>query len=213
MFHRSSALDFEPPMQAALDSLRRDPVMADLIGRVGDFAMVYRDPQFESLVRSIVSQQISTKVARVFMQRLLARMPDGVITPEAILRMRVSTFRKMGFSAAKTEYIRDLARKTISGELPFETLAAMSDDEVIERLTAVKGIGVWTAHMFLMFALQRPDILPVGDLGVRVAIRKLYNLDALPTPAEMHIIAEKWRPWCSVASWYLWRSLDGTAQL
>ena len=200
-------------MQIALDKLRQDPVMAGIITQVGDFGMTYRDPQFESLVRSIVSQQISTKVARVFMQRLVARMPGGVITPEAILRMRVATMRKMGFSAAKTEYIRDLARKTVSGELAFESLPGMSDEQVIERLTQVKGIGVWTAHMFLMFALQRPDVLPVGDLGVRAAIKKAYGLEALPTPAEMHDIAANWRPWCSVACWYLWRSLDGTAQI
>ncbi len=200
-------------MRQAIERLSEDPVMAGIIGQVGDYGMAYRDPQFESLVRSIVSQQISTKVARVFVQRLVARMPDGKITPEAILRMRVSTFRKMGFSGAKTEYIRDLARQTASGELAFEAMPGMSDDEVIAHLTKVKGIGVWTAHMFLMFALRRPDVLPTGDLGVRAAIRKAYALEELPTPAEMHQIAEKWRPWCSVASWYLWRSLDGTAQI
>ncbi len=187
--------------------------MAEIIAQVGDFGITYRPPLFESLVRSIVSQQISTKVARVFMERLVARMPGGVITPEAILRMRVATMRKMGFSAAKTEYIRDLARMTVSGELDFSSLPAMSDEEVVERLVRVKGIGVWTAHMFLMFALRRPDILPVGDLGVRAAMRKAYGLEALPTPAEMEQIALHWRPWCSVACWYLWRSLDGTAQI
>ena len=187
--------------------------MAAIVARVGDFGMTYRPPLFESLVRSIVSQQISTKVAKVFVQRLVARMPDGIITPQAILRMRVATMRKMGFSGSKTEYIRDLARLTVSGELDFDALPSMSDDEVIERLVRVKGIGVWTAHMFLMFALRRPDVLPVGDLGVRVAIRNAYELEALPTPAQIQEIAENWRPWCSVASWYLWRSLDGTAEI
>ncbi len=200
-------------MKQAIEKLSEDPVMAGIIRNVGDFGMSYRDPRFESLVRSIVSQQISTKVARVFMQRLVARMKDGNITPEAILRLRVTTLRKIGFSAAKTEYIRDLARQTLRGELIFEQLPAMSDDEVITRLTRVKGVGVWTAHMFLMFALQRPDILPTGDLGVRVAIRKAYGFEELPTVAEMHRIAENWRPWCSVACWYLWRSLDGTATI
>jgi len=200
-------------MKPAIKKLRHDPVLAGVIDRVGDFRMDYREPQFESLVRSIISQQISSKVARVFIARLVARMPEGRITPDNILRLRVSTFRKMGFSTAKTQYIRDLARQTAGGELVFETLPRMSDDEVIEHLTRVKGIGVWTAHMFLMFALRRPDVLPTGDLGIRAAIRKEYGLEALPTPAEMHAIAENWRPWCSVACWYLWRSLDGTAAL
>lgn len=200
-------------MQHAIEKLSQDPVLARIIGEIGEFGMTYRAPEFESLVRSIVSQQISTKVARVFMNRLVARMPDGVIAPEAILRMRVATMRKMGFSAAKTEYIRDLARMTVSGDLDFAALPAMSDEAVIERLVRVKGIGVWTAHMFLMFALQRPDVLPTGDLGIRVAIRKAYGLEELPKPAEMEKLAESWRPWCSVACWYLWRSLDGTAQI
>ncbi len=200
-------------MQIALEKLRQDPVMEAIIRQVGDFGMTYREPQFESLVRSIVSQQISTKVARVFMDRLLARMPDGIVTPDAILRMRKTTFRKIGFSAAKTEYIRDLARQTKTGELTFDQFPNLPDEEVVAQLIQVKGIGVWTAHMFLIFALRRPDILPVGDLGVRMAIRKAYGLESLPTPAEMHQIAENWRPWCSVASWYLWRSLDGTAEI
>lgn len=200
-------------MEEALVRLREDPVMAAIIGRIGEYGITYREPVFESLVRSILSQQISTKVARVFVQRLVARMPDGNITPENILRMRVSTFRKMGFSGAKIEYIRDLARHTREGLLDFDSLLNMSDEEVVERLIQVKGIGVWTAHMFLIFALRRHDVLPVGDLGVRAAIRKGYGLEALPTPAEMHELAAKWRPWCSVASWYLWRSLDGTAEI
>jgi DNA-3-methyladenine glycosylase II len=200
-------------MQEAIDKLRNDPVLASIIDQVGAFNMTYRIPHFEALVRSITSQQISSKVARVFMERLLARMPDGKITPEAILHMRPSTMRKLGFSAAKTEYIRDLARKTASGEVPFERFPEMSDADIIEALTSVKGIGVWTAHMFLMFALQRPDVLPVGDLGIRAAIRKLYGFEALPTPAEMHTVAENWRPWCSVACWYLWRSMDGVAEV
>ena len=187
--------------------------MASLIDQVGEFSMGYRDPDFGSLVRSILSQQISSKVAKVFIQRLISRMPGGAITPEAILRMRPTTFRKLGFSAAKTNYIRDLARMTRSGDLVFEELAHLEDDEIVARLTQVKGIGVWTAHMFLMFGLRRPDVLPTGDLGIRVAMQRAYGLETLPKPADMHRIAENWRPWCSVACWYLWRSLDGTAQL
>ena len=152
-------------MQIAIEKLSEDPVMAGIIARVGDFGMVYREPHFESLVRSIVSQQISTKVARVFMERLVARMPDGIITPEAILRMRATTLRKMGFSGAKTEYIRDLARPIrFKGIFLSMNPSLLDDEEVIARLTQVKGIGVWTAHMFLIFALRRPDVLPTGDL-------------------------------------------------
>jgi DNA-3-methyladenine glycosylase II len=116
-------------------------------------------------------------------------------------------------SKQKTEYIRDLARKTVRGKVRFETLGELADHEVIEHLTQVKGIGVWTAHMFLMFALRRPDILPVGDLGVRSAIRKVYGMEELPHPKQVEELAVSWRPYCSVASWYLWRSLDGPAEL
>ena len=200
-------------MQPAIEQLRRDPVLASIIDQVGEFSMGYRDPDFGSLVRSILSQQISSKVAKVFIYRLVSRMPEGIITPEGVLRLRLPTFRKMGFSGAKTAYIRDLARLTKSGELMFEHLPTLSDDEIIARLIQVKGIGVWTAHMFLMFGLRRPDVLPVGDLGIRMAIQRAYKLEELPKAADMQRIAENWRPWCSVACWYLWRSLDGTAQL
>ena len=121
--------------------------------------------------------------------------------------------RKAGLSKQKTAYIRDLARKTARGDLKFETLAEMADHEVIEHLTQVKGIGVWTAHMFLLFALQRPDVLPTGDLGIRMAIRKAYGLDELPHPKHIEEIAVRWRPYCSVATWYLWRSLEGQADI
>jgi DNA-3-methyladenine glycosylase II len=121
--------------------------------------------------------------------------------------------RKLGLSTQKTAYIRDLARHTRDRRLAFEDLTRLSDAEVIERVTQVKGIGVWTAHMFLIFALRRHDVLPTGDLGVRNAIRRAYGLPALPSPAEMEKLAERWRPYCSVASWYLWRSLESDANL
>ena len=195
-------------MQQALEQLRRDPVLASIIDQVGEFSMGYRDPDFGSLVRSILSQQISSKVARVFIQRLVDRMPDGVITPEAILRMRLATFRKLGFSAAKTAYIRDLARLTKNRELIFELLPAMTDEEIVAHLTKVKGIGVWTAHMFLMFGLRRPDVLPTGDLAIRAAFKRLYNKRRDPSPEILIRHAKRWQPYRSVASWYLWRSLD-----
>ena len=143
----------------------------------------------------------------------LAQAAGTPLTPERILKLRPARMRSLGLSAAKTEYIRDLARHTRDGRLVFEELGGLGDGEVIERLTRVKGIGTWTAHMFLMFALARPDVLPVGDLGIRNAIRKAYGLSELPGPAEIETMAGRWRPWCSVASWYLWRSLEGDANL
>jgi DNA-3-methyladenine glycosylase II len=121
--------------------------------------------------------------------------------------------RVVGLSAQKTAYIRDLARHTRDRRVVFEELHQLGDEEVIERLTTVKGIGEWTAHMFLIFALRRQDILPTGDLGIRAAIRKAYGLAELPKPPEMQKIAERWRPYCTVASWYLWRSLEPNADL
>jgi DNA-3-methyladenine glycosylase II len=121
--------------------------------------------------------------------------------------------RTLGLSTQKTAYIRDLARHTRDRRLVFEELLDLPDSAVIERVTQVKGIGVWTAHMFLIFALRRHDILPTGDLGIRNAIRRAYALPELPTPAEIEIMAASWRPYCSVASWYLWRSLEGDASL
>jgi DNA-3-methyladenine glycosylase II len=200
-------------MQKALTHLKRDPVMRTIIEQVGSFTMEFREPTFATLVRSIVYQQLSGKVASVILQRLINAVPQGQLTPQNILRLRPDRMRKLGLSRAKTEYIRDLARLTAKGEVVFETLLTLEDAAVIEHLTRVKGIGVWTAHMFLMFALQRPNVLPVGDLGVRTAIRKAYQLEALPTVKEIEELAASWHPYCSVAAWYLWRSLDGKAQI
>jgi DNA-3-methyladenine glycosylase II len=200
-------------MRKAIQHLRRsDPVLGAIIEQVGPYAIAYREPGFETLVRSIVYQQLSGKVAKVILDRLLVAA-GGSLTPEAILKLRPARMRKLGLSTAKTEYIRDLARKTVEGHVTFENLPELSDAEVIEHLTQVKGIGVWTAHMFLMFALRRHDVLPTGDLGVRNAIRKAYGLEEMPKPADIELLAVKWRPYCSVASWYLWRSLDGIAAL
>jgi DNA-3-methyladenine glycosylase II len=200
-------------MKQAIDHLRlSDPVLGSIIERVGPYAIQYREPVFESLVRSIVYQQLSGRVASVIFARLSAAVRNQ-ITPDNILKLRPARMRSLGLSAAKTTYIRDLARHTRDRKVVFEGLEILSDDGVIEQLTQVKGIGTWTAHMFLIFALRRPDILPVGDLGIRSAMRKAYGLKDLPARAEMESIAERWRPYCSVASWYLWRSLDGPAEL
>jgi DNA-3-methyladenine glycosylase II len=158
-----------------------------------------------------VFQQLSGKVARVIYGRLAAALPDGLVTPDGILKLRTDKMRRLGLSRQKTEYIRDLARQTVKGKIVFESLPQLADEEVIERLTAVKGIGVWTAHMFLIFALRRNNVLPTGDLGVRSAIRRVYGLADLPKPQEIEELARGWHPYCTVAAWYLWRSLDGQA--
>jgi DNA-3-methyladenine glycosylase II len=200
-------------MKQAIEHLRAsDPVLSEIIDRVGDYRIQFRDPNFETLVRSIVYQQLSGKVASVIFGRLV-QAAGGKLTPEHILKLRPSRMRSLGLSTQKTAYIRDLARHARDGRLVFEELPALSDAAAIERLTQVKGIGDWTAHMFLMFALRRTDVLPVGDLGVRAAIRRAYGLPELPSPAEIEKMAIRWRPFCTVASWYLWRSLEGDAKL
>jgi DNA-3-methyladenine glycosylase II len=200
-------------MQDAIHHLRRnDPILSAIIERVGEYQIRFREPNFESLVKAIVFQQLSGKVANVIYDRLLAGVKRQM-TPEEVLKLRPARMRKLGLSKQKTEYIRDLARHARDRRLAFEELVSLPDAEVIERLTQVKGIGVWTVHMFLIFALRRNDVLPTGDLGIRNAIRKAYGLEALPTPAEMENMAAKWRPYCSVASWYLWRSLEPDANL
>ena len=200
-------------MKEAIEHLRRsDTVLAGIIERVGDYAIQFRDPDFETLVKSIVYQQLSGRVASVIFGRLTTAA-GGRLTPQNVLKLRPARMRTLGLSTQKTNYIRDLARHTRNGVLLFEELPGVADDEVIRRLTQVKGIGVWTAHMFLIFALQRPDVLPTGDLGIRNAMRKAYGLAELPSPAEMEEMAKRWRPYCSVASWYLWRSLEGDANL
>src|ERR1043166_4061233 len=200
-------------MKEAIQHLRQsDPILSEIIDRVGEYRIEFRDPDFETLVKSIVYQQLSGRVASVIFERL-RRAVKGSVTPQSILKLRPSRMRTLGLSGQKTAYIRDLARHTRDGRLIFEELQTLADAAVIERLTQVKGIGVWTAHMFLIFALRRADVLPTGDLGIRNAMKKAYSLEKLPSPEEMEAIAAKWRPYCSVASWYLWRSLEPNANL
>jgi DNA-3-methyladenine glycosylase II len=198
-------------MRKITNHLRKDPVLGAIVERVGPYSIQFHDATFAALVASIVSQQLSTKVARVIFGRLLAAMPEGPLTPENILKLRPAKMRKLGLSTRKVEYIRDIARHTRDGSLDFDALHHMDDVAVVQCLTQIKGIGVWTAHMFLMFSLRRPNVLAVGDLGIRSAIRKAYQLDHLPTAPEIETIAASWHPYCSAACWYLWRSLNGPA--
>ena len=204
-------------MRAALKHLKKDPVLAGILKQVGPCTIQYRDPTFETLVRSIVYQQLSGRVASVIFGRLLEAVrssgDDEELTPAGIMKLRIPRMRKLGLSGQKTLYIRELAKHTRKGNIVFESLANLPDADVIAHLTQVKGIGVWTAQMFLMFALRREDVLPVADLGIRSAMKKAWNLPALPKPPEMERLAASWQPWRSIACWYLWRYLDGPAAL
>lgn len=195
-------------MKKAVDHLKAsDPVLASIIERVGACQIGYREPTFEALARSIVFQQLSTKAARTIYGRL-EQAAGGRITPEAIQNLSLGEMRRAGLSKQKIGYIRDLAEHALNGKVDFGRLPGMTDDEVIIALTDIKGIGVWTAHMFLIFALRRPNVLAVGDLGVRSAIKRHYRKRALPTPAHIEKLASNWHPYCSIACWYLWRSLE-----
>jgi len=164
---------------------------------------------YGALVRSIAGQQLSVLAARAIWRRLTERFDGRTPTPEEILADDPEELRAAaGFSRAKVAYLRSLAEHVLEGELELDRLAELPDEEVIRELTAVKGIGEWTAHMFLMFTLHRPDVLPTGDLGVRNAIMRAYGLETAPKPAEMQAIAEAWRPYRTRACLYLWRSLD-----
>lgn len=185
--------------------------MAALIECVGPCQLTFTPPTFESLARSIVYQQISIRAARSIHLRLLAACAqEGVLQPEAVSACSPQKLRDCGLSAQKAAYLRDLAQHVVEARLEFERLPGLSDEEVIATLTQVKGIGVWTAQMFLIFSLQRPNVLPVSDLGIRNAVKQLYRLREAPTPAEIEKRGRKWRPYASVASWYLWRSLEPT---
>lgn len=186
---------------------KNDPVLARIIERVGPCRIDYREPEFATLARAIVFQQLNGKAATAIFERAVRATGGSRLTPQALLKTPSAKLRAAGLSLRKIEYLRDLAEKTLSRVIRFKQLAAMSDEDVIVALTQVKGIGVWSAHMFLLFALRRPNILAVGDYGVRAAAKKAYGLAALPNPTEMQRLAERWRPYCSVACWYLWQSL------
>jgi len=191
--------------------MRRDPVLAAIIkhhGPCGLGATRDRFDHFAMLVRAIVFQQLSTKAATTIHGRLLAILPAGTLTPEALVALSDAQLRAAGISRQKAGYLRDLSQKVGGGTVPLDAVDALEDEEVIAALTQVKGIGRWTAEMFLIFRLQRPDVLPLSDLGIVNAIQKAYGLRKKPTADRMRRIGEAWRPYRSIASWYLWRSLD-----
>ena len=189
--------------------LRRvDPILREVIDRVGPCTLKPHRNRFEMLVWSIVSQQISSKAARSIKDRLLAHVAPQRIVPAVLAGVSDPELRQLGISPQKLRAIRDLTERALRKEPCLASLHRYDDAEVIERLVEVRGIGVWTAQMFLMFSLGRPDVLPWGDLGIRTAIQRLYDLPALPDRGECERVAVAWRPHATLASWSCWRSLE-----
>jgi DNA-3-methyladenine glycosylase II len=191
---------------------RRDPVIRDLMRRFGEcgLARAQRTDPFRALLHAIIAQQLSTKAAATIEGRFAALF-EGRPTAAAIAAMPDARLRAVGISPQKLGYIRDLCARTLDGSLALDALNALPDEEVIAALTSVKGIGRWTAEMFLMFRLHRPDVLPIGDLGIVKAVQRAYKLRLAPTPVRLTRLGENWRPYRSVACWYLWASLDNKA--
>ncbi|HEV8236627.1 MAG TPA: DNA-3-methyladenine glycosylase [Gemmatimonadaceae bacterium] len=192
-----------------------DPVLASVIDRVGPCRLEQRreGTHFDALVRSIVYQQLSGKAASTILGRVHGLFGDRSPTPSELLATPDETLRTAGLSRQKLSYLKDLATKVESGVVPLaaDTIDHLADDEIIDRLVQVKGIGRWTVHMFLIFRLGRPDVLPELDLGIQNAIRRAYRLRKQPGPKDVKRIGKKWTPHASIASWYLWRSLEGAA--
>jgi DNA-3-methyladenine glycosylase II len=199
----------DPAVQAAAVAhlSAADPVLARLVAAIGPPHLRHEPHLFTALVSAIVGQQISVSAASAIRARLAARCgPDQALTPEALLALTHDDLRAIGLSRAKEAYVTDLAAKVASGAVDLATIHQLPDEEVIAELTRVKGIGRWTAEMFLIFSLGRPDVLPVDDLGFRSRVRRHYNLAALPQAAELRALGEPWRPYRSFGTWYLWRS-------
>jgi DNA-3-methyladenine glycosylase II len=201
-----------PPVirKAVLHLKKSDPVMAKIIADIGPCRYEVKNfgTHFDALCRSIIYQQLSTKAAGTIHGRFLDLFPGQRPSPDALLALPEETLRGVGLSRQKLNYLRDLAAKVHAGELPLDHLDQLPDQEIIDYLVQVKGIGVWTAQMFLMFRLGRLDVLPDLDLGIRNAIRKAYRVRGVPNAKRIAKIGAPWRPYASVACWYLWRSLD-----
>ena len=195
-------------MRKAINHLKKaDSILAAIIEQVGPCRMQFGEPTFHSLAESILYQQLNGRAAETIFKRFTDLAGDP-LTPAGILKLTDAQMRGVGLSKQKTSYLRDLSERTRAGLVEFERLPELSEEQVIQHLTQVKGVGVWTAHMFLMFTLRRPDILPTGDYGVQAAIKKHYKKRKWPKPAVMEKIAKPWAPYRSIACWYLWKSLD-----
>jgi DNA-3-methyladenine glycosylase II len=190
--------------------MRRDPVLGAAIKAIGPCLMAERQRKdhLSALAGSIVSQQLSTKAAATIFGRFVALFPEGTsLSADAILALDDAALRGVGFSGQKVRYMRDLCERIVDGRLRLDEIEGLDDEAVIERLTQVKGFGRWTAEMFLMFRLHRPDVLPVDDLGIVNAVQRMYRLRKRPDAKKLYKLGEAWRPYRSVASWYLWQSL------
>jgi len=208
---RHAVLDARMLRKAEAHLRRVDRVLAPIVEKVGPAPLrVNRTPAFAALLESIVYQQISGKAAAAIHARLCKALGRRCPRPEDVTAANDATLRAAGLSSVKIKYLRDLSLRATAG-LPLRALSRMDDEGVVEALVQVKGIGRWTAEMFLMFRLLRPDVLPVGDYGIRKAMQRAYRLRTLPKPDVMQRIAEPWRPYRSVACWYLWRSLESPA--
>lgn len=190
-----------------------DPVMARLIERLGELSMTTRRKRtpsidaYGTLLRSVVGQQVSVKAAAAIYARVAALFADETPAPQALLDIDPQALRDAGLSWRKVEYVRDLATHVVSGQLELDRLGELSDEEVIAEITAIRGFGLWSAQVFCMFFLERPDVLPAGDLGIRRAIEIELGLEAMPPPKEVERISERWSPHRTLASIYLWESL------
>lgn len=192
-----------------------DPILKVVIDAAPRPSFSPHNNYYQELVESIISQQLSVKAAATILKRFKALFTSDFPSPEEILEVDIETFRSVGLSRQKASYIRDLAEKVLDGTVKFNHLDSLSNQEVIDELIQIKGVGVWTIHMFLMFCMGRFDVLPTGDLGIRNGIQKLYSLELRPGDVEIEAIAKKnqWHPYESIASWYVWHSLDNKPAL
>jgi DNA-3-methyladenine glycosylase II len=196
-------------IRAAVQHLRRaDPKMKEIIRNIGPFTLKTHSDRFLLLVRSIISQQISVSAAKSIMGRLEGAVAPQKISADALRAFDAESLRPLGVSPQKAGYLIDLTQRAHSGALQLNKVARMDDEAAIEHLIQVKGVGRWTAQMFLIFGLGRLDVMPHGDLGIQVAIRRNYGLRKNPKPQRIDRLATHWRPYCSIASWYLWQTLD-----
>ena len=204
-------MTFQTQLKKAAEYLSaHDKKLAPVIAASGPCRIAPHTDHYGELVSNIVGQQLSTKAAHTIWQRVLGLFNGKMPTPEQLLKVNDQKLRDAGLSWAKVRYVKDLAQHILDGRLDIERVATMPNEQLIEQLTAIKGIGEWSAHMFMMFGLGRLDVLPVGDLGIRKAVQKLYGLKELPTSEQIITVAGKnsWHPYESIASWYLWQSLD-----
>jgi len=191
----------------AVELLKQDPNLTRIIERIGDYQIKKRNNHFAVLIESIISQQLASAAAEAIFSRFKKLYPKFPTTGQ-ILDTKDAKLRSVGLSGMKIEYLKDLSQKIEDGKLKMKSLSKMTDDQIIEHLTQVKGIGRWTAEMFLIFSLGRLDVLPTGDLGLRKGVQMAFSMSELPKPKEVEKIGMRWKPYRSIATWYLWKSLQ-----